>query len=444
MSRAVQGEWRNWAGNQRATPSQVVTPASVAELSAVIGAAARAGRRVKAIGSGHSFTGVGLTDGVQVNLARLSGLRALDSATGLVTVEAGMPLYRLNRLLEDAGLALSNLGDIDRQTLAGALSTGTHGTGRNLGGLATQVRALELVLADGSVVHCDANQDAELFSAARVGLGALGVVTAVTLATEPAFALHAAERPMSLTQVLGELDELVATNEHFEFYWFPHTDKTLTKRNNRLAAGEQPRPLGPRRAFIEDDVIGNGAFRLTCELGRAVPALVPRINQFAARFMGDREYSDASHRVFCSPRRVRFVEMEYAVPRAAVRDAIAGVQRVTEQPGMKVSFPIEVRFAAPDDIPLSTASGRESAYLAVHMFAGQPYQRYFADVEAVMSGLDGRPHWGKMHTCDAATLRTRYPRFDEFLAVRKRADPAGVFSNDYTDRVLGPVDGGSN
>jgi L-gulonolactone oxidase len=440
----VQGEWRNWAGNQRATPSQVVTPASVAELSAVIGAAARAGRRVKAIGSGHSFTGVGLTDGVQVNLARLSGLRALDSATGLVTVEAGMPLYRLNRLLEDAGLALSNLGDIDRQTVAGALSTGTHGTGRNLGGLATQVRALELVLADGSVVHCDANQDAELFSAARVGLGALGVVTAVTLATEPAFALHAAERPMSLTQVLDELDELVATNEHFEFYWFPHTDKTLTKRNNRLAAGEQPQPLGRRRAFIEDDVIGNGAFRLTCELGRAVPALVPRINQFAARFMGDREYSDASHRVFCSPRRVRFVEMEYAVPRAAVRDAIAGVQRVTEQPGMKVSFPIEVRFAARDDIPLSTASGRESAYLAVHMFAGQPYQRYFADVEAVMSGLDGRPHWGKMHTCDAATLRTRYPRFDEFLAVRKRADPAGVFSNDYTDRVLGPVDGGSN
>jgi L-gulonolactone oxidase len=435
----VQGEWRNWAGNQRATPSQVVTPASVAELSAVIGAAARAGRRVKAIGSGHSFTGVGRTDGVQVNLARLSGLRALDSVTGLVTVEAGMPLYRLNRLLEDAGLALSNLGDIDRQTIAGALSTGTHGTGRNLGGLATQVRALELVLADGAVVHCDANQDAELFGAARVGLGALGVVTAVTLATEPAFALHAAERPMSLTQVLGELDELVATNEHFEFYWFPHTDKTLTKRNNRLAPGEQPQPLGPRRAFIEDDVIGNGAFRLTCELGRAVPALVPRINQFAARFMGDREYSDASHRVFCSPRRVRFVEMEYAVPRDAVREAIAGVQRVTERPGMSVSFPIEVRFAAADDIPLSTASGRESAYLAVHMFRGQPYQHYFDQVEAVMGGLDGRPHWGKMHSLDAATLRTRYPRFDEFLAVRKRVDQDGVFANDYLDRVLGRV-----
>ncbi|HWN32644.1 MAG TPA: D-arabinono-1,4-lactone oxidase [Pseudonocardia sp.] len=437
MSRANNGQWRNWAGNQSATPSRVVAPASVAELAEVVGAAARAGEQVKPIGSGHSFTGIGLTDGVQLSMARLAGLRALDSETGLVTVQAGMPLHRLNELLADAGLAMSNLGDIDRQTVAGALATGTHGTGRHLGGLATQVRALELVLADGSVVQCAPDRDGELFSAARVGLGALGVVSAVTLATEPAFALHAAERPMPLARVLGELDELVAVNEHFEFYWFPHTDRTLTKRNNRLAPGQAPQPLGRRRAFVEDDVIGNGAFRLTCELGRAVPAAVPRINRFAARFMGDREYSDASHRVFCSPRRVRFVEMEYAVPRDAVQEAIAGVRRATELPGMKVSFPIEVRFAAPDDIPLSTASGRESAYLAVHMFSGQAFQRYFDEVEAVLGGLDGRPHWGKMHSCDAATLRTRYPRFDEFLAVRKRVDPTGVFRNDYLDRVLG-------
>jgi L-gulonolactone oxidase len=431
------GQWRNWAGNQSATPSRVVAPASAAELAEVVGSAARAGERVKPIGSGHSFTGIGLTAGVQLSMARLAGLRALDTGTGLVTVQAGMPLYRLNELLAGVGLAMSNLGDIDRQTVAGALATGTHGTGRHLGGLATQVRAMELVLADGSVVQCSADRDPELFSAARVGLGALGVVSTVTLATEPAFALHAAERPMPLGRVLGELDELVAENEHFEFYWFPHTTKTLTKRNNRLAEGQRPQPVGRRRAILEDDVIGNGAFRLTCELGRALPAAIPRINQLSARFMGDREYSDASHRVFCSPRRVRFVEMEYAVPRDAVREAINGVRRATELPGMKVSFPIEVRFAAPDDIPLSTASGRESAYLAVHMFRGQSFQRYFDEVEAVMGALDGRPHWGKMHCLDAATLRTRYPRFDEFLAVRKRVDPTGVFRNDYLDRVLG-------
>jgi FAD/FMN-containing dehydrogenase len=242
---------------------------------------------------------------------------------------------------------------------------------------------------------------------------------------------------MRLDRVLAELDELVASNEHFEFFWFPHTDRTLTKRNNRLAAGDPGEPLGRARTLFEDELIGNGAFRLTCELGRAVPALVPRINRLAVRFMGDREYADTAHRVFCSPRRVRFVEMEYAVPRDAVRDAIAGVRRVIDRSGLRVSFPVEVRFAAADDIPLSTASGRESAYLAVHMFRGQPYQRYFAEVESVMSALDGRPHWGKMHGCDAATLRTRYPRFDEFLAVRKRVDPGGVFGNEYLDRVLG-------
>jgi len=211
VSRASKGQWRNWAGNQSATPSRVVAPASVAELAEVVGAAGRAGERVKPIGSGHSFTGIGLTDGAQLSMARLAGLRALDSETGLVTVQGGMPLHRLNELLAGAGLAMSNLGDIDRQTVAGALATGTHGTGRHLGGLATQVRALELVLADGSVVQCSADRDGELFSAARVGLGALGVVSAVTLATEPAFALHAAERPMPLGRVLGELDELDVT-----------------------------------------------------------------------------------------------------------------------------------------------------------------------------------------------------------------------------------------
>jgi L-gulonolactone oxidase len=429
--------WRNWAGNQRAAPERVAAPGTVAELAELVRSAAREGRRVKATGSGHSFTGIALTDGVRVDLSRMTGLTALDRESGLVTVRAGTPLHRLNRLLDAAGLGLANLGDIDRQTVAGALATGTHGTGRRLGGLATQVRGLELVLADGTVVRCDRGGDPELFSAARVGLGALGVVTAVTLAAEPAFALHAAERPMPLPRVLEELDELVAGNEHFEFFWFPHTEKTLTKRNNRLPGGAVPRPPDRARAFLDDELLGNGAFRLTCQLGAAAPSLVPGINRYAAGLMGDREYSDVSHRVFCTPRRVRFVEMEYAVPRAAVREAIDGVRRVTELPGMAVSFPVEVRFAAADDVPLSTASGRESAYLAVHMFAGQPYRRYFDEVEAVMGSLGGRPHWGKMHSLDAATLRTRYPRFDGFLAVRDRVDPERVFGNAYLDRVLG-------
>jgi L-gulono-1,4-lactone dehydrogenase len=435
----VATKWLNWAGNQRATPAETQAPENVDELAEIVGTAAQRGQRVKAIGSGHSFSGIGVTDGIQVSPRKMARLVSLDTENGLVTVQGGMLLHRLNTLLDTAGLAMSNLGDIDRQTVSGAISTGTHGTGAAFGGLATQVRRLELVLADGRVVRTDADNDPELFRAARVGLGALGLISAVTLAVEPAFTLRALEGPMALDRVLAELDELVADNEHFEFYWFPHTEHTLTKRNNRLQDGEPRRPLGRIRRLVEDELLSNGAFWLTCRLGRAAPGLVPGINELTGRVLSAREYADTSHRVFCSPRRVRFVEMEYAVPRAAVRDAIAGIRRVVGMDGVRVTFPVEVRFGAGDDIPLSMASGRDTAYLSVHMVAGQPYRKYFDEVEAVMGTLDGRPHWGKMHGRDAEALRGRYPRFDEFLAVRRRVDPGGVFANEYLDRVLGPA-----
>ncbi len=429
--------WHNWAGNQTAHPAQVVSPRTVDELVDLVTAAERDGRRVKAIGSGHSFTAIAATDGVHVRLDRLAGLVSADASTGLVTVEAGMPLHRLNRVLGQAGLGLSNLGDIDRQTVAGAMSTGTHGTGRNLGGLATQVRAMEIVLADGSVVTCSASERPDLFSAARVGLGALGILSTVTLQAEPAFALRAQEIPMALPVVLAELEALVAANEHFEFFWFPHTDVTLTKCNNRLPAGAALRPLSRRRAFVEDELLSNGLFGLTCQLGRLRPALIPRFNAVTARSLGRREYIDASYKVFVSTRRVRFVEMEYGVPAEAVKEAIVGIGRVIDKHDLKVSFPVEVRFTAADEIPLSTASGRASAYLAVHMFKGQPYEKYFRAVETVMSDLDGRPHWGKMHFQDAEALRRRYPRFSEFLEIRNHVDPQRRFANGYLDRVLG-------
>ena len=429
--------WRNWAGNQTATPRSVAKPRDVVELAALVTAAAKEGQRVKPIGSGHSFTAVGVTDGLQVDLSLMAQLVAVDRRSRLVTVQAGMPLHRLNQALAEVGLALSNLGDVDAQTVAGALSTGTHGTGARIGGLATQVRAMELVLADGSVVTTNATERPELFSAARVGLGALGILSTITLQAEDAFALRAHEQPMALAHVLAQLDELVAANDHFEFYWFPHTSRTLTKCNNRLSLDQAPRPLPRARALVEDELLSNGLFALTCRLGAAAPALVPRINDFAARLLGAREYSDASHHVLVTPRRVRFVEMEYAVPVDAVREALAGIERVITEHHLRVSFPVEVRFAAADDIPLSTASGRDTAYLAVHMFRGQPFERYFRAVEGVMNSLQGRPHWGKMHYQDAETLRQRYPRFDEFRAVREAVDPEGLFRNDYLSRVLG-------
>ena len=427
--------WSNWARNQSMDPAHVVHPSSVDEIAAVVKNAADRGLTVKAIGSGHSFTGIGLTDGILMRLDRYDRLLSADVTTGLVTVEAGLPLHRLNPLLAEHGLGLTNMGDVDAQTVSGAISTGTHGTGRDSAGFAAQIAALELVLADGSVVQCSATERPELFSAARVGLGALGVISTVTFQAEPAFSLLADERPMPLDEVLAGFFDLVRDNEHVEFYWFPHTDVALTKRNNRT--DEPVRPLTRVKAFVDDELLSNGVFEVTCRLGNRMPVVIPRLNRVAARALTARTYVDAAPKVFVSPRRVRFREMEYAIPVADLPAVFGELRTLPERLGMHVSFPVEVRVAPADDVPLSTAFGRASAYVAVHMFKATPYERYFAAVEKLFQEVGGRPHWGKLHTLGAETLRERYPRFDEFVAVRDAVDPERRFGNAYLARVLG-------
>jgi L-gulono-1,4-lactone dehydrogenase len=429
--------WTNWAGTVTASPSTVATPATVAELQQVVVDAAAQGARVKPIGAGHSFTAIGATDGVQVRPDRLAGVLRGDRGTGLVTVLAGTRLHELNEALWHLGLALSNLGDIDVQTIAGAISTGTHGTGARFGGLATHVRGLQLVLADGSLLHCDADENPEVFAAARVGLGALGVLATVTLQCEPAFALAAAEAPADLDTVLADLDINVDGNDHFEFYWFPHTSRVLTKRNNRVLPGTELRPLRRLRRYVDDEFLANTVFDAVNKLTTRRPGLIPRVNALTSRALGARDYIDRSYRVFASPRRVRFREMEYAVPRAAVPDVLAEIAAYLARSGEQVAFPVEVRFAAADDIWLSTANGRETGYLAVHQYVRRDYERYFRAVEAIAKDVDGRPHWGKLHFRDAESLRATYPHFDDFRAVRDRLDPDRVFGNDYLTQVLG-------
>jgi L-gulonolactone oxidase len=434
---ASRTRWRNWAGNERADVD-VVHPASTDEVAAVLTAAAAAGRRVRPIGSSHSFSGVGVPEDVQLMCDRLVGVGEVGE-DGLVTVGAGTPLHRLNAELVRQGWSLTNLGDIDRQTVAGALATGTHGTGTRYGGLATQVRGIELVTAAGEVLSCHADRDPDVFSAARVGLGALGVVTALTLQAVPAFALRAVEGPGTLTAAIEGFEELMSSADHVEFYWFPHTDATLLKCNTRVPLDEGLAPLPRWRAVWDDEILANAAFAGVVAAGRRVPALVPPLARMSARALSARSWTDHSHRVFVSRRRVRFLEMEYAVPRAEAPAVLAELRRVHESSDWRSAFPVEVRTAAADDVPLSTASGRDSVYVAAHVPAGTPPGPWFEALEAIAGAVGGRPHWGKLHGLDAATLCTRYPRFGEFVAVRDRLDPAGTLSNAYLDRVLGPA-----
>ncbi|MFI9768075.1 D-arabinono-1,4-lactone oxidase [Streptomyces sp. NPDC052415] len=429
------GTWRNWGGNVSARPAREVTPASAEELAEAVRRAAEDGLTVKAVGTGHSFTSIAATDGVLIRPHLLTGIRHIDRDAMTVTVEAGTPLKRLNLALAREGLSLTNMGDIMEQTVSGATSTGTHGTGRESGSIAAQITALELVTADGSVLTCSPKENPEVFAAARIGLGALGIVSAITFAVEPVFLLTAREEPMSFDRVTRDFDELWAENEHFEFYWFPHTGSTNTKRNNRSAGPE--RPVGRLKAWFEDEFLSNGVFQAAQWVGRAAPAAVPAIARISSKALSARTYTDIPYKVFTSPRRVRFVEMEYAVPRAAVVETLRELKSMIDRSDLKVSFPVEVRTAPADDIALSTAAGRDSGYIAVHMAKGAPYQRYFTAAERIFTAHEGRPHWGKVHTRDAEYFAGVYPRFGEFTALRDRLDPDRLFRNDYLRRVLG-------
>ncbi|MFE6132392.1 D-arabinono-1,4-lactone oxidase [Streptomyces sp. NPDC056437] len=427
--------WRNWAGNVSARPAREASPASAEEVADVVRQAAEAGLRVKTAGAGHSFTAVAATDGLLIRPDLLTGIRHIDRTAMTVTVESGTPLKRLNAALAREGLSLTNMGDIMEQTVAGATSTGTHGTGRESASIAAQIRGLELVTADGSLLTCSEKERPEVFAAARIGLGALGVITAITFAVEPIFLLTAREEPMTFDKVTAEFDALHAENEHFEFYWFPHTGNCNTKRNNRSMGPASP--PGTVSGWIEDELLSNGLFQVVNSVGRAVPAAIPAIAKVSSRALSARTYTDIPYKVFTSPRRVRFVEMEYALPRETAVAALREVKAMIERSPLRVSFPVEVRTAPADDITLSTASGRESAYIAVHMYRGTPYQSYFTAVERIMTSHGGRPHWGKVNTRDAEYFAEVYPRFGEFTALRDRLDPERRFGNDYLRRVLG-------
>lgn len=429
--------WTNWANTYSCKPRAIDSPAGEEQIVAAVRSASAAGEKVKVVGSGHSFTDIACTQGRMISLAQHNRVLDVDTSTGLVTVEAGISLRSLNEELARNGLAMQNLGDIAYQSIAGAISTATHGTGATFGGLATQVRGLELITADGSKVRCSAEERPEIFSSARVSLGALGVVSAVTIQCVPAFNLHAVDIPMKLDDCLAQLDEFIDSNEHFEFWWFPHTSGAYVRTNNRTEE-----PLAPKsrsRRWFDDIFLSNYVFGLSCRIGRQWPSTIPRLNRMVHRALGKVEIIDRSDRVFTSPRLVKFTEMEYAIPRAAAADALREVRQLIERRGFRVSFIVEVRFVAPDDIPLSTAYDRETAYIAVHMFQGTEYEEYFRAVEQIMDTYGGRPHWGKLHFQTAETLRPRYPEWDRFLAVREECDPERRFSNSYLDRVLGDM-----
>lgn len=424
---------KNWAGNQRCLPAHVHEPRFTDEVAAIVRTAAAAGERVKVIAGAHSFTDAAMTDGHLLSLDAMNQVLAVNSND--VTVQAGIRLRDLNDRLDELGLAIPNLGDINVQSIAGATSTATHGTGVEFTNIAANIVGLEIVTGDGTVLRADEQHEAELLRVARVALGALGIITEVTLRCVPAFRLHAVETIEPLADVLADFGNVMRSTDHVEFYMMPGARRCQVKRNTRT--DEPPRPQS-KASYVRDKWIGeNLAFGTVCRVGRRFPSLAPRVAKLVMTAASERDVIDRSDKVFCSPRHVRFVEMEYGIPFDAVPDAIGRVVDLVSRLPFKPMFPIEVRASKGDDIPLSTANGRDSGWIAVHQYVGVPYEAYFQGVEQIMNDYGGRPHWGKLHFQSAHTLAHRYPEWDTFQSWRAKLDPTGLFRNSYLDRVLG-------
>lgn len=419
-------------------PSRAVVPTTVEQVVAEVEAARGAGTTLKAAGTGHSFTAIASPGhGTHLLPGGMTGILAVDRDALTVTARAGMRLKAFNAALEHLGLSLHNMGDIAEQTLAGAVSTGTHGTGGVAAGLAAQLAGFTLVTGIGEVLACSAQENADVFALGRIGLGALGILVDVTFRVEPLFALEAVEQPMSWTEFHGSFDAITAQADHVDAYWFPHTDRLLTKRNRRLASLDETRPLPRVKAWFDDDLLQNTAFGALTAAANLAPGVIPRMNRMNASLLSARTYSDVAHRVFTTERRVVFREMEYAVPRGDGLEVLRECRRALDASDLRISFPVEIRVAPGDDVPLSTAYQRDSFYLAFHTHRAAEHRAYFALMEPILRAADGRPHWGKVHTRAAADLAPAYPRFGDVVAVRDRLDPDRVFGNDYLRRVLG-------
>jgi L-gulonolactone oxidase len=388
---------------------------------------------LKVAGSGHSCGPIAAADdGTDLILLDRLG-RLLSFTDDEVTVEAGMPLHRLNDLLARRGRALVNMGSIAEQTAAGAISTGTHGTGLSVAALDQQVTGLRLLDAAGDVHEARG----DLLAAARVSLGALGVISSLTLRHVPAFDLHAISLGSTLDATLNGLPELLAA-PYFRFWWFPHTNLTQTW----LATPIAPRGR-PERSAWWGDLKGNRVHEAALWMASFAPGLTPAVNRVAERWLigGDAEVCGRSDRVFTFPIRVRQHVMEWGVPVSRAAEAVRAVKRVVERNGFFAHAPVEVRFAPADDAWLSMAHARATCYVGVISY--RPFGRevvhepYFREVDRAMAEFGGRPHWAKVHYRDHGALKDLYPRWADFADLRGKLDPTGLFLNAELRRLMG-------
>lgn len=426
--------WKNWSETVLSEPENIHYPKSIADIQRIIKTCHQNGKRLRVVGAGHSFTPLAATGECLLSLDRMYGIESIDSLNHRVTVWAGTNLNHLGQMLHECDYAMENLGDINEQTIAGAISTGTHGTGADFGSLSTQIEMLTIVTANGEVKEISPVQNPDYLNAIRVSLGMLGVIVKVQLNVVKQHRFVKKSYSLSLQNCLPQLHTLRADNQHFEFYWFPYTNTVQVKTMNRIGENNTAAKKG---SMLNELIVENGFLWALSEISRMQPRFAKTISKACALGIPTGTHIGYSHQTFVTPRLVKFREMEYSVPYKEMEAVLRDIRYVIEKKKIQVHFPIECRYVKADDIWLSPSYKRDSAYIAIHMYNGMPFQDYFDAVEEVFAHYSGRPHWGKMHNLTEEKLASIYPKWDDFLRVRRELDPDGVFLNAYLQKLFG-------
>lgn len=428
---------KNWAKTIKWNPSEILYPSTELEIQKAVLKAAESKRKIRVIGTGHSFTPLSVTNEILISLDNYQGIVHLNKDTLQATVKGGTKLRALGELLFQNGIAMENLGDIDAQSIAGTIGTGTHGTGKDFGTISTQVVGLKLINGKGEIISCNKRENPDLFRAAQVSLGSLGIITEVTLQCVPIYKLALQNDVENIHDIQNQLDERIANNRNFEYYWIPYTNTAWTKTSN-IVKDAEPDKINFFN-FWTEYVMENYVFKLACEWARWIPNQNKNVAKLTANGINPVKKVYYSHKIYATKRLVRFHEMEYNIPAENYHDIFQEVMKVVNSRKYPVHFPIENRWVKQDDIMLSPAYGRDSAYIACHMYHKKDPKSYFEALEAIFLEAGGRPHWGKMNTLKAKDFSMLYPEFSAFLKIRKEQDPEGIFISKYIRSILGGI-----
>ncbi|CAM1369446.1 FAD-linked oxidoreductase [Tenacibaculum sediminilitoris] len=425
---------KNWAENVQWNPSTVAFPHSEKDIQQLVLKAIRFNQKIRVIGSGHSFTSLCSTGEILVTLDNFQGLISIDKEKNQATIKAGTKLSLLGDLLFNEGLAMENMGDINVQSIAGAISTGTHGTGVGLKSISNQVIGLRFVNGKGEIIECSTIKNTELFKAAQVSLGCLGIITEITLQCVPTYKLKLQNKKEKLSDVLATLNERNSQNRNFEFYWIPYTNAAWTKTSN-IVENSEPDKVNFFNYWTEY-VLENYVFKLMCEFAKVFPSQNKTVANITAASISNVKKVYHSHKVYATQRMVKFYEMEYNIPAETYQDVFKDVQKIVNSKKFNIHFPVENRWVKGDDVFMSPAYGRDSAYIACHVYNKKDSSAYFTALEEVFKAYDGRPHWGKMNTFNTEEITKAYPKFINFMAFRKEHDPENKFVNPYLQKLL--------